>query len=53
MKKIYKILLKIALRVHSFSYKLISYLAIKYENGLHPKHRLIGYHDFFINNLEF
>jgi SAM-dependent methyltransferase len=51
MKKIYKILLKIALKIHSFSYKLISYLAIKYENGLHPKHRLIGYHEFFTKNI--
>ena len=51
MKNLYKILLKLALRLHGFSYKLISYLAIKYENGLHPKHRLIGYHDFFIKNI--
>lgn len=47
----YKILLKLALKLHSFSYKLISYLAIKNENGLHPKHRLIGYHEFFTNNI--
>ena len=51
MKNIYKILLKLALKLHSFSYKLISYLAIKYENGLHPKHRLIGYHEFFTDNI--
>lgn len=51
MKKIYKILLKLALKLHSFSYKLISHLAIKYENGLHPKHRLIGYHEFFMKNV--
>lgn len=51
MKNIYKILLKIALKFHSFSYKLISYLSIKYEGGLHPKHRLIGYHDFFTKNV--
>lgn len=50
MKNCYKILLKLALKLHSFSYKLISHLAIKYE-GLHPKHRLIGYHDFFTKNI--
>ena len=44
-------MLKIALRFHSFSYKLISYLAIKTEGGLHPKHRLIGYHEFFTGNI--
>lgn len=47
----YKILLKLALKLHSFSYKLISYLAIKTEGGLHPKHRLIGYHEFFSSNV--
>ncbi len=51
MKKFYKILLKIALKLHSFSYKLISYFAIKAEGGLHPKHRLIGYHEFFSGNV--
>lgn len=51
MKVFYKICLKLALKLHSFSYKLISYLAIKYENGLHPKHRLIGYHEFFTDNI--
>lgn len=51
MKKIYKILLKIALKIHSFSYKLVSFLAIKYEGGLHPKHRLMGYHEFFYKNI--
>ena len=43
--------MKLALKLHSFSYKLISYLAIKNENGLHPKHRLIGYHEFFTKNI--
>ncbi len=43
--------MKLALKLHSFSYKLISYLAIKNENGLHPKHRLIGYHEFFTKNV--
>lgn len=51
MKALYKTALKFALKLHSFSYKLISYLAIKYENGLHPKHRLIGYHEFFYQNV--
>lgn len=51
MKHFYKFCLKLALKLHSFSYKLISYLAIKNENGLHPKHRLIGYHEFFTKNI--
>lgn len=51
MKKIYKYLLLLSLKFSNFLYKLISYLAIKYEGGIHPKHRLLGYHDFFTNNI--
>src|SRR6185436_930779 len=39
------------LRFSNFLYKLISFLSIKSEGGLHPKHRLMGYHDFFLNNI--
>lgn len=49
--KIYKILVKFALWLHNFSYKLSSRFAIKAERGLHPKHRLMGYHKFFVNNI--
>ncbi len=52
MKTFFKFLLKLTLKIHSFSYKLISYLAIKVEGGLHPKHRLIGYHEFFTSNVD-
>lgn len=48
---IYKILVKFALKLHNFSYKLSSRFAIKAEGGLHPKHRLMDYHKFFINNI--
>ncbi len=46
----YTFLLKLALRFSNFLYKVISHLAIKRE-GLHPKHRLIGYHVFFTSNV--
>jgi len=46
-----KFLIKLALRLHNFSYKLCSKLAIKAEKGLHPKHRLTNYHQFFIDNI--
>ena len=26
---------------------IINERAINYDNGVHPKHKLIGYHDFF------
>ena len=38
--------------MHNFSYKLLTRLAIKAEGGLHPKHRLINYHQFFIENIK-
>lgn len=44
--------LKILLRVHSFSYRLAGSLAQKIEkDGLHPKHRLMNYHKFFVDNV--
>jgi len=50
-KRVYKILTKFALRLHNFAYELSSKLAIKTEGGLHPKHRLTNYHQFFIDNI--
>jgi len=50
-QKIYKILAKSALRLHNFSYKLATKFAIKTEDGLHPKHRLMNYHQFFVDNV--
>lgn len=50
--KIYKILVKFTLWLHNFSYKLSSRFAIKVEGeGLHPKHRLMEYHNFFVDNI--
>jgi len=51
-KKIYKILTKLALRLHNLSYKLATKFATKAENGLHPKHRIMNYHKFFIDNIK-
>ena len=39
------------LRLHNFSYKLSGFFASKIESGLHPKHRLMDYHKFFVNNV--
>lgn len=45
---LYRNLLKIALRLHNFSYKLATNLTFKVEGGLHPKHRITNYHKFFV-----
>jgi len=31
--------------------RVINYVAINYGGGIHPKHRLTRYHDFFVENL--
>lgn len=51
-KKIYRTLVKFALRLHNFSYKLSTKFAIKSEGGLHPKHRLMDYHRFFVDAVQ-
>jgi len=43
--------LRVAVWLHNFSYKLISRLAVLENNGLHPKHRIMNYHQFFVNNV--
>lgn len=45
------LLAKLTLRLHSFAYKLASRSAIKAEGGLHPKHRLMNYHQFFLDHI--
>lgn len=47
----YKLLIKIAVWINNFSYRLIGVLAIKENKGVHPKHKIIKYHDFFVENI--
>ncbi len=42
---------KLILRLHNFCSRLISFFSVKTERGLHPKHRLMNYHKFFIDNI--
>jgi len=44
--------LKFFVWLHNFCYKVISKLAIKDNNGTHPKHKILNYHQFFIDNVE-
>lgn len=44
-------LVRLALHLHNVSYKLVSKLAIHAEGGLHPKHRLMNYHAFFVDHI--
>ena len=49
--RIYKNLVRLALRLHNFSYRLSTRFAIKAEGELHPKHRIMNYHKFFVDNI--
>lgn len=52
MKKLLLLTLtKLFLRLHTFSYQIISGLVIQLNQGIHPKHRLIRYHRFFLAHL--
>jgi len=44
--------LKKLLSFDNFLYAKISESAVKYGNGVHPKHRVTKYHDFFVENVE-
>jgi len=46
-KKITRLLVKI----HHLSYSYIGSFASAAEGGLHPKHRLINYHQFFVDHI--
>jgi len=46
-----KLLLKIFVFLHNISYKIIGKLAIKLNGGVHPKHDIMKYHQFFIDNI--
>ena len=44
--------LKMILRAHSFTYRWAGRLSHKLEkDGLHPKHRIMNYHKFFVDNI--
>lgn len=46
-----RFIIKSLLAVHNGIYFYIGILAIRGENGIHPKHRLTDYHKFFIDNV--
>ena len=40
--------MRLFLKLHSFSYRMISALAVRVNDGKHPKHRITNYHKFFV-----
>lgn len=51
-KRVIAWLLKLFLGLDNYCYKLISKLAILENNGIHPKHRIMNYHQFFVDNIK-
>lgn len=49
--RILRLILKMLMRLDNFCYRNITRLAIVAEGGIHPKHRLLNYHQFFIDNI--
>lgn len=44
-------MIKTLLFLDNCLYAALSRFVVKLENGIHPKHRLMKYHNFFINNI--
>ena len=51
IKFVNKMFLNFFVKLHNFSYKIISRLAILENGGIHPKHKIMNYHKFFIDNV--
>ena len=47
-----KIRLKLFIWLHNYSYHQISGLVVRLNNNIHPKHRIMNYHQFFLDNIE-
>ena len=52
MKSIDFIRLKLYIKLHNYLYKRISSLAVRINKGIHPKHRILNYHKFFLDQIE-
>ncbi|MCO4782091.1 MAG: class I SAM-dependent methyltransferase [Candidatus Cloacimonetes bacterium] len=44
--------MKKVLKLHSFSYHLAGELAILHEGGIHPKHKILLYKEWFVDQIE-
>lgn len=47
----FTLILKPVIWAHNFLYRLIGVLSIKENDGIHPKHKILKYEQFFIKNI--
>lgn len=52
MKKLDNMQIKLLVILHNYIYKRISWLSVKLGEGIHPKHRIMNFHKFFVENIE-
>lgn len=52
MKSFYQIYIKFLIKLHNYLYSQISKISLRINNNIHPKHKIINYHEFFIKNIE-
>lgn len=45
-------LIKIFNRLYNFSYQSLSSLALRHNRGIHPKHEILRYHEFFKSHID-
>lgn len=51
-KVVAKLLIRPVLKLHSFTYEFAGKLAIELNNGVHPKHEIMKYKEWFVNNIQ-
>ncbi|MFX0186787.1 MAG: class I SAM-dependent methyltransferase [Candidatus Hodarchaeota archaeon] len=52
MKFVNKLFLKYYIKLHNFSYRKISLYAGKLNKNIHPKHEIMKYYQFFLDNID-
>ena len=52
MKKLDNIQIKLLVNLHNYIYNRISWLSVNLNKGIHPKHRIMDFHKFFVENLK-
>ncbi len=52
MNKLDKFRLSLYIKLHNYLYQKISKLAIKLNDDIHPKHRIMKYHQYFLDKIE-
>ena len=50
--RITRLILRMLMHLDNFCYKNISQFGTIAEGGIHPKHRLMNYHQFFVDNVD-